>query len=103
MNIAIYLACPFQETPKVGAFVPNKLPKFQKADIFHFYAAVGFHAPKQIGTAPRRKPVAPCGVPPEADHRRHRIPLKHHTNESLQAANNTRLTTARQGLRRPGC
>jgi len=75
MNIAVHLACPFQKAPKVGAFVPDKFPKFQEADVFHLDAAVGFNPPQQIGTAPRREPVAARGIPPETNHRWHRIPL----------------------------
>lgn len=73
MDAGVHLVRPFKEAPKVGALGPKKFPKFEEADLGHFDAGVGFHAPKKIRAAPGREAVSSRGVPEEAQHLPHRI------------------------------
>ncbi len=69
----VHLTRPFEKAPEVGALVPDKLPKFQKTNIFHLYAAISFYAPQKIWTTPRREAMAASCIPPETKHGRHEL------------------------------
>ena len=58
------------------ALGPEKLPELEKTDLGHFDAGVGFDAPQQVGTAPRRDPVTTRAIPEKAQH------LVHHDQYS---------------------
>jgi len=66
-RILLHLSRPLQKAPEILALVPQELPKFQKADLLHLHAAVGFNPPQQIRTPPWRQPVTPRSIPHESD------------------------------------
>ena len=70
--VALHLRSPFQESPQAVAFAPHKSPELEEADLLHLNAAVGFHSPAQVGTAPGRKAMAAAGPPNESQHGGHR-------------------------------
>ena len=55
----------------MDALVPHELPEFQKTDLLHLHATVGFHPPQQIWAAPGGKAMAAAGVPQESQHVAH--------------------------------
>jgi len=71
MNVAVHPACPFKKAPKVDALGPEKFPEFEEADLRHFDARIGLHAPEKIGAAPGRETVSSRRVPEEAEHVAH--------------------------------
>jgi hypothetical protein len=71
----IHLRCPLQESPKAASLRPQEPPELEESDLGHLDAGKGLDAPKKIGTAPGRNPVATSGVPKKADHRPHRVPV----------------------------
>src|SRR6266567_3442446 len=66
MGVTLHLSRPFQKAPEIAALAPHEFPKFQKADLRHLHAGIGFNAPEQIGTAPRGESMSPGGVPKKA-------------------------------------
>ena len=72
MNIAIHLTRPFQEPPQAVPLGPQEFPELQESDLGHLDAGEGLDAPKKVGTAPGRNPVAASGIPDEAQHLPHR-------------------------------
>ena len=67
----LHLSGPFEKSPEISSLVPQKLPELQKADLVHFYAAVGFNSPEQIRTTPGRQTVSASGIPHESKHVAH--------------------------------
>jgi len=67
MDVAFHFARPAKKSPQVAALAPHKFPEFQKADLRHLDASVGFDPPQQVGTAPGRKAVSLGRVPEKAE------------------------------------
>lgn len=65
-GVGFHLAGPVDEAGEVAAFAPREGPKFEESDLLHFDAGVGFHAPEQIGAAPRGQVMALGRAPEEA-------------------------------------
>jgi hypothetical protein len=63
MDITLHLARPPEEAPEVLALTPHELPEFQKTDLFHLDAGVGFDSPKEIWASPGSKAVAFRRIP----------------------------------------
>ena len=84
----LHLARPFEEAPQVSPLVPEKLPKFHKADLLHLEAAVGLDSPQQVWAAPGSQAMPTSGVPQEAEDGQHgkmilgvRLRLKAHARD----------------------
>src|SRR5207253_6971134 len=71
MRVAVHLRGPLQEAPQISALPPDKSPKLEEVNLLHLDAAVGFHAPEKIGTAPGRKTVPAGGTPEETEYVAH--------------------------------
>lgn len=63
MDVAVHLSGPHQKSPKIVALAPHELPKFQKADLLHLDAGIGFDSPQEVGAAPGRETMAFSGIP----------------------------------------
>src|SRR5208283_6207621 len=67
MSVALHLARPLEKTPQFPALTPHEFPEFQKSDLRHLHPGVGFDAPEQIRTAPRRQAMTAGSIPQEAE------------------------------------
>jgi hypothetical protein len=83
MDVAVHLVRPNEKTPQVGAFGPEKLPEFEKADLRHLDAGVGFNSPEKIRAAPRRETVPTRRVPEKAEHVTHWFSVYRHRLQAL--------------------
>ena len=66
MGVALHFRCPLQKAPQILALPPSELPELQETDLLHFYPAVGFDPPQQVGTAPGSEMMAAGCVPQES-------------------------------------
>src|SRR5947209_4405970 len=70
-RVVLHFGCPLQEAHQLLAFAEHESPEFQEAYLIHLEAAVGLHAPAQIGAAPRSQMVSARGIPQESKHMPH--------------------------------
>src|SRR3984957_4225617 len=59
---------PSQVSQQIAPFAPGESPEFLKADALRVKARVSLDPPAQVGTAPRRQPVAASERPKSAKH-----------------------------------
>ena len=62
-RVVFHLRCPLQEAQQLFSLAQQESPEFKKADLVHLEAAIGFHAPAQVGAAPGREAVSARGIP----------------------------------------
>lgn len=67
MDVTFHLARPPEEAPKVLALTPHEFPEFQKTDLFHLDAGIGFDSPEKIWASPWSKAVASRRIPKKAN------------------------------------
>lgn len=67
MDVAIHLARPPKESPQVLALAPHEFPEFQKANLLHLDAGIGFDPPEKIRTSPRSEAMAFRRIPQKAN------------------------------------
>src|SRR6267378_2331431 len=69
--VVFHFGGPAQKSSELSAFAEQEAPEFEEADLIHFQAGVGFHAPAQIGAAPGRQMVASRCVPKKSKYQPH--------------------------------
>jgi hypothetical protein len=69
--VIVHLGGPLQEVTDLFALPEHESPELEKADLVHFEAGKSFHAPTQVGAAPRSKAVSAGCVPEEPEELTH--------------------------------
>jgi len=70
-RVIVHLGSPLQEVTDLFALAEHEPPELEKADLVHFEAGKGFHAPAQVGAAPGSKAVSAGCVPDETEELAH--------------------------------